>query len=139
MDGSLIDVSRDGADNPNHYRYVGDYSNWDSTGETYDFTNQITGPVYLTAKWLSDTKLAVAYDLAGGTGSITDGNHYFDGADVAVSVTAPTKEGYQFIGWKVEGEEEGLLLPGGTLELNKANQDRTDNTNVSPSQRSMIK
>ncbi len=129
VDGSLINVSRDGADNPNHYRYVGDYSNWTSTGELYEFSQQITAPVYLTAKWLSDTKLAVAYDLAGGTGSITDGNHYFDGADVAVSVTAPTKDGYQFIGWKVEGDEEGLLLPGGTLELNKADQDK-DNNNV---------
>ena len=112
---------------------MGDYSNWESTGETYDFTNQITGPVYLTAKGLSESNLSVAYDLAGGIGSIADGSHYLDLARrCRFLVTAPTKDGYQFIGWKVEGDEEGLLprCSGGTLELNKANQDKNNDNTV---------
>ena len=73
-------------------------------GRTYTFDSPVTEDITLTAKWVpvSGTH-RVIYDLAGGSGSVTDDTLYAEGSDThakdASGVTPPSGSG-GFVCWK---------------------------------------
>ncbi|MDY0277776.1 MAG: InlB B-repeat-containing protein, partial [Acholeplasma sp.] len=55
--------------------------------------------VLLVAQW-KRTEYSITYDLGGGEGTVEDTNFYYIGDTVTVVSAVPTKEGYDFVGWR---------------------------------------
>lgn len=73
-------------------------------GRTYTFDSPVTEDITLTAKWVPVSGAhRVIYDLAGGSGSVTDDTLYAEGSDThakdASGVTPPSGSG-GFVCWK---------------------------------------
>lgn len=78
------------------------FDNWYLNDAVYDFNSIITGPISLEAKYTKDT-YQISYDLDGG--SLEDGKSNQTEYDIDSTFTLynPTKQGYDFVGWKLEG------------------------------------
>ena len=97
--------------NPTKEGYT--FNGWYLDGKVFDFTTKITKNVTLTAKWEEDkteeskdtekvTKYTVTFDVDGGTAVKTQ---TVEKNKVVNKPTAPTKAGYTFKGWYVNGKE----------------------------------
>lgn len=119
-DGSLDlkDVYRD----DNNHRFVGDVSNWTVTETPWEFSDIVTGPTALSAKWFYKSAMTVAYDAGEGDGAPTDEGTYSDHTNtVAFSGPTTVPDGKVFIGWDIVGTDTvEKLKPGDTFEVSSA-------------------
>ncbi len=78
------------------------FKGWTLNGAAYNFATPVTGNVTLVASWEENapTTYTVTFDAAGGSSvasqTVTEGG-------VATEPTAPTKAGYVFKGWTLNG------------------------------------
>ncbi|MBT1162096.1 InlB B-repeat-containing protein [Bifidobacterium sp. SO1] len=86
------------------------FKEWQSGGKTYDFTTPVTGNLTLTAVWEKRTPATytVTFDTVGGSHiasqTVTEGD--------TIGVPAnPTKPGYTFTGWLLDGKTYNLSTP----------------------------
>ena len=91
-------------------------------GELYDFDSKVTGDLVLYARWAANGEEALAhlvtFDANGGgrvaAQTVTDGN-------LAVEPEAPTRAGYDFAGWTLDGAPYDFSTPvKSDLELKAA-------------------
>ena len=122
----------------NAYRYAGWYEVDPTTGEEklYNFGEPVTHDTYLILHWKKIGTYHVQYNTVvtqdgqtisgtvdGGDSNETlfaelDGDHYADNAEVVVSRTANAPEGYNFVGWKIRGDDSGTVYyPGQSFVL----------------------
>ena len=83
------------------------FEGWFSGETQFDFAAAITGDVTLTAKW-SPRGYSISYVLGGGTNAAGNPSGYTVESD-AITLGAPTREGYTFAGW-YDAEENGNLV-----------------------------
>ena len=81
-------------DAPTKRGYI--FNGWLNGGTPYDFTQNVTQNIYLTADWLPKS-YTVKFDTNGGT-TIADKTLTWDDI-VLEGVSDPTKPGYDFSGW----------------------------------------
>lgn|SRR5574344_493040 len=81
------------------YKFVG----WYDGEEEFDFTKKITSNTVITAKWIipEPDKWTVTFNTDGGT---TIPSQTIVDKEKAVAPTTPTKTGYDFVRWEVDGE-----------------------------------
>lgn len=101
--GRPADPTRDG--------YV--FKGWMFDGQPYDFAQPVTGDITLTAVWEENTPPApvmhkVTFDTNGG--SAVDPQTVDDGA-TAVKPADPTRDGYTFNGWTLDGKPYDFSQP----------------------------
>lgn len=79
---------------------------WEKDGSQFDFNEAITSSFTLVAKW-EIQKYDVIFD--------TDGGTYIEDQKVeygkTIQVDNPTKEGYEFVGWSLNGEIYDVSTP----------------------------
>ena len=73
---------------------------WKNGNETYDFGSEVKSNLNLTAIWRTLNKYSVTFDSDGGT-SIT-GQLISEGSK-ASKPTNPTKKGFEFVEWQLDG------------------------------------
>lgn len=123
----------------NAYRYAGWYEVDDQGNETlYNFNNPITHNLKLVLHWKRIGTYYVQYNAVVEQGGVTlsgrmdsgdnneqvfaelDGDDYSDNADVVVTRTAKAPEGYNFVGWKIRGDDSGDVYHPGQSFVMKA-------------------
>ncbi len=118
---------------PNAYQYDGWYEVDPATGrETlYDFSRPITHDIYLKLHWRKTGVFYVEYNpvvtedgttLTGTLNAEDDTSlenlQYSDRAEVTVMRSAIAPQGYNFVGWKIRGDESNTLYyPSRTFRL----------------------
>ena len=85
-------------DAPTKRGYI--FNGWLNGGTPYDFTQNVTQNIYLTADWVPKS-YTVKFDTNGGT-TIADKTFTWDDK-VLEGVSDPTKPGYDFAGWTFDG------------------------------------
>lgn len=85
------------------YRFDG----WLLDGQTYDFATPVTGDITLTADWTINT-YTVRFDTAGGS-SVPE--QAIDHGQKITEPAAPTREGYTFTGWLLDGRPFDFATP----------------------------
>ena len=85
------------------YRFDG----WLLDGQTYDFATPVTGDITLTAGWTINT-YTVRFDTAGGS-SVPE--QAIDHGQKITEPAAPTREGYTFTGWLLDGRPFDFSTP----------------------------
>lgn len=100
-DGKPVDKPKD----PTRKGYT--FDGWLLNGKAYDFTQPVTGDITLTGSWTRLTH-TVTFDTNGGTPvasqSVEDGG-------VITSPKNPTREGYTFKGWLLNGKSYDFQTP----------------------------
>ena len=106
------------------YTFSGWYTNRELTNAAPDFPAEVTTSVTYYAKYIAGYQ--VMYDLAGGSfsdGSTSATEKHDEGTNVVVR-TEPTRKGYTFTGWTVEGLDvstinsgDNFKMPGNTVKL----------------------
>ena len=93
-------------------------------GKPYSFGSPVTEDITLTAKWVPINQThTITYDLAGGTGSVSDPMHYAEGSDIRVldaSGVTPPAGSRGFICWVASDGTRyypGDLIPMGTSDI----------------------
>ena len=85
--------------NPTKKGYI--FMGWTLNGTAYNFSSKVTENITLVATWREAKKYTVTFDVDGGTAvasqTITEGNK-------ATKPTNPTKSGYTFTGWTLNGK-----------------------------------
>lgn len=79
------------------YRFLG----WMLNNNTFDFDNPIMNDIKLVAKWEKIIKVTVKFDTKGGS-SIKD--QVVEKGTKVVKPANPTRKGYTFIGWSLNGK-----------------------------------
>ena len=85
------------------YRFDG----WLLDGQPYDFATPVTGDITLTADWTINT-YTVRFDTAGGS-SVPE--QAIDHGQKITEPAAPTREGYTFTGWLLDGRPFDFSTP----------------------------
>ena len=85
-------------DSPTKRGYI--FNGWLNGGTPYDFTQNVTQNIHLTADW-TPKSYTVKFDTNGGT-AIADKTLAWDDK-VLDGVSDPTKPGYDFAGWTFDG------------------------------------
>ena len=85
-------------DSPTKRGYI--FNGWLNGGTPYDFTQNVTQNIHLTADW-TPKSYTVKFDTNGGT-AIADKTLTWDDM-VLEGVSDPTKPGYDFAGWTFDG------------------------------------
>ena len=86
--------------NPTRNGYT--FASWTLNGKTYDFNSAVTGNITLVANWTENVKAkyTVIFNSNGGSSvasqTITEGSK-------ATKPSNPTREGYNFAGWTLNG------------------------------------
>ncbi len=80
------------------------FAGWLLNGEAYDFATLVTADIELVANWTIN-KYTVSFDIDGIEDQVVDYN------TVATAPDAPTKEGYTFAGWLLNGEAYDFATP----------------------------
>jgi len=79
------------------------FKEWQKDGKEYDFSTAVNGDITLIATWTAN-KYKVTFDPNGGTpASYSDVDVEYD--KLLTEPDAPTKEGYNFLGW-YDGDEK---------------------------------
>ncbi|MBR6259505.1 MAG: InlB B-repeat-containing protein, partial [Oscillospiraceae bacterium] len=114
---------------PGVYRYDGWYEvKPDGTEVPYDFNRIVTDNITIKLHW---TKLGAYYiNYVAGEGTLNgddelepvyvelDNDSYADNAEVVVTHSCDAPEGYEFVGWKIRGDQtQTIYRPGGTFTL----------------------
>ncbi|MBR5663034.1 MAG: InlB B-repeat-containing protein [Bacilli bacterium] len=83
------------------------FDNWYLNNEVYDFDTVITSPISLEARYTKET-YEISYDLDGGSlGSNTNPTEY--DVDSDITLFNPSKQGYDFVGWRLNNSTETVL------------------------------
>ena len=94
------------------------FAGWTYSGEDWSFIQHtVTGNMTLTAQWQINT-YTVIYTLNGGTNAQSN-PITFTVEDETVTLSAPERTGYTFVGWTWEGQTEpqmSVTIPIGTHE-----------------------
>lgn len=110
-DGTSIDPQtiRDGGkvskpDDPTREGY--EFKGWTLNGEPYDFNLPVTADITLKATWVENQKPqpkrhTVTFDTTGGS---EIGQQTVDEGEKAIQPANPTREGYDFQGWLLNGQ-----------------------------------
>ncbi len=88
--------------NPTKKGYV--FVEWQLNEEAYDFSTPVTSDITLTAKWIDEAsveKFTVTFNTNGG--SVVNVQTVIKGAK-ATKPADPTKEGYAFVEWQLNGK-----------------------------------
>ena len=89
------------------------FGGWLLNGEVYDFATPVTGNVELTAKWIAG--YAVTFNSNGGSAVLAQD---VDEGQCASKPSDPTKVGYTFASWALNGETYDFTTPiTGDIEL----------------------
>lgn len=83
------------------------FAGWLLGGEAYDFNAAVNGNITLTAAWTEGTKFTVSFI---GEGVAIDAQTVNENG-VATEPAAPTREGYRFVGWLLDGEAYHFETP----------------------------
>lgn len=105
---------------PGIYSYAGWYEvKEDGTEVPYDFSKHVDHDLTIKLHWKKNGVFYIRYDSGDGTLSGSqDTNGYGDDSGVLITCGA-TKSGYNFIGWKVRGDNSGrVYAPGQIMKLN---------------------
>ena len=93
-----------------------DFLGWTLNGKAFDFSSAVKGDLALTANW-KEQAYKLTYDPAGGSfadGSTNARSESYGKVTGETKVTeAPTREGYDFVGWSCNGK---TYLPGDTYD-----------------------
>lgn len=89
------------------------FKGWQLNGTDYDFTQPVAGNITLTAVWEENTPPKpvthkVTFDTNGGT--VVDAQTVNDG-ERAVRPADPTRDGYTFNGWTLDGKSYDFATP----------------------------
>lgn len=84
------------------------FSEWQLDGQTFSFSTSITGDLMLTAKWVPSGTWTVTFDTNGGS-SIS--SQLVSNGKTAYEPSVPTRQGYYFDGWKVNGSDYNFNNP----------------------------
>ena len=97
-------------DNPTRDGY--DFVEWQLNGKTYDFDARVTGDITLKAKWekKAPTKFTVSFVVDGEDAPFKT-VQVEDGKKVSEPNEEPTKAGFFFDGWTLEGEAYDFETP----------------------------
>lgn len=102
IDGKTVaqpaDPTREG------YRFAG----WLLNGKPYDFSTPVTSNIVLTASWTAIDEHAIIFDSAGG--SFVPAQTVEDG-ETGTQPEPPTREGYTFKGWLLDGQSYDFSTP----------------------------
>ena len=96
----------------------------DTAGSVYDYA-AVEGPVNLIAKWRMPGQVSIIYDAGEGGTLDKQPDNYKYATDSAVVLAAPpkVKEGYIFVGWKLEDENGNVIdtvyYPGNTFDISE--------------------
>ena len=81
------------------------FMEWQLDGKAYDFNSEVIKDIVLVAKWMSventTEKFVVKFDSDGGT---TISNQVVDKGSKVIEPTTPTREGYTFVEWQLDGK-----------------------------------
>ena len=99
-DGTTVDRPKD------PIRKGWTFDGWLLDGKAYDFTQPVTGDITLTGSWTRITH-TIRFDTAGGTP--VAGQSVADG-EPAVRPADPTREGYAFKDWLLDGKPYDFTL-----------------------------
>ena len=82
------------------------FSGWTLNGESYDFNTPVTTDITLKATWVENQKPqpkrhTVTFDTTGGS---EIGQQTVDEGEKAIQPANPTREGYDFQGWLLDGQ-----------------------------------
>lgn len=80
------------------YKFVA----WQLDGNNFDFKTKITSETTLTALFEETTTVTVTFDSNGGSSVTTQ---MVETGGKAKAPTAPTKEGYKFVEWQLDGKK----------------------------------
>lgn len=99
-DGETVTVP----DTPTKNGYT--FSGWTLNGEPYDFNLPVTADITLKATWVENQKPqpkrhTVTFDTTGGS---EIGQQTVDEGEKAIQPANPTREGYDFQGWLLNGQ-----------------------------------
>lgn len=83
------------------------FDGWLLDGQPYDFATPVTGDLTLTAGWTINT-YTVRFDTAGGS-SVPE--QTIDHGQKVTEPAAPTREGYTFTGWLLDGRPFDFATP----------------------------
>ena len=83
------------------------FDGWLLDGQPYDFATPVTGDITLTADWTINT-YTVRFDTAGGS-SVPE--QAIDHGQKVTEPAAPTREGYTFTGWLLDGRPFDFATP----------------------------
>ncbi|MBR5227402.1 MAG: InlB B-repeat-containing protein, partial [Clostridia bacterium] len=78
------------------YRFAG----WTLNGKVYNFGNKVTGNITLTASWTKIEMVTVTFNTDGGSAVKSQ---TIEKGKTASKPTDPTKSGYRFAGWTLNG------------------------------------
>ncbi len=79
------------------------FQGWMLDGKEFNFSTAIVKNITLTAKW-TIVPYSVEYDLGGGTVSGNPTDYTVESDDI--TIIAPQKAGYDFLGWTFDGQTE---------------------------------
>ena len=96
------------------YRLVAWRTAPDLTGSDVAFPHTVTENVNFYAKYVAD--YIVTYELDGGSWSVKPQKFYAAGNTVTIPATKPTKNGYEFKGWKLS-TDSAYIDSGGTFAM----------------------
>lgn len=98
-------------DNPTLDGYT--FQGWTLDGDPYDFNTPVTSSITLKATWVENHKPqpkrhTVTFDTTGGS---EIGQQTVDEGEKAIQPANPTREGYDFQGWLLNGQAYGWNTP----------------------------
>ena len=83
------------------------FAGWQLDGKKYDFNTGVTKDIELVAVWKQN--FTVTFDAKGGTPAPGAQTVVEDGT--AIEPTAPTKKGYTFVRWQLDGKKYDFSTP----------------------------
>lgn len=100
---------------------------WQLDGEGYDFNETVTKPITLIAKWekLEEGTVTFSITFDSDGGSAVSGRTVIEG-NVVVKPADPTKEGYDFVEWQLNGKAYDFSTPVTTNITLKAVWDKKE-------------
>ena len=100
MPSQTIECGKKGVKPSNPIKEGYTFVEWQLNGKTYNFDNVVTGNITLKAVWKIN-KYTVTFNSDGGT-SVP--NQTIENGKKATRVSNPTKEGYTFVEWQLNGK-----------------------------------
>ena len=85
------------------------FDNWyTEAGTLYDFSTAVTSNLTLTARWIEGNSFIVSFDSDGGS-SVASQRIFED--ETVTQPADPTKAGYTFVRWELDGAEFNFATP----------------------------
>lgn len=114
-----------------------DFVEWQLNGTKFDFSTAITSNITLTAAWKQQADaefVTITFDVNGGELSETTMQVVKDGVVTANELPTPTRSGYTFVSWQLDGEEFTSTTATGNFTLVAKWKSTTYQPNWQPNQ-----